>query len=89
MEEAVAQPHFEETLDDGWPESVEKHVTLVLCYYKENARSTHKICCKLKMYRSWSNDEQTGDNRDDMLDSKRMKAKQKMQETDSDKQKQA
>ena len=35
-----------------------------------------------------SDDEQKGDNRDDMFDSKQMKDKKKVQETDSDRQKQ-
>ena len=70
-------------LDDGWPESAEEHVTLVLL------EGVQKRCVvSWRCIEDDSDDEQKGDIRDDMLDSKQMKNNKKVQETDSDRQKQ-
>ena len=70
-------------LDEGWPESAEEHVTLVLL------EGVQKRCVvSWRCIEDDSDDEQKGDIRDDMLDSKQMTDKKKVQETDCDKQKQ-
>ena len=74
-------------LDDGWPESAEEHDTLVL-FWRECKEYTKKYVVSWRCIDHDSDDEQKGDNRDDMFDSKQMKDKKKVQETDSDRQKQ-
>ena len=73
-------------LDDGWPESAEEHVTLVLLQ-RECKKYIKRYVVSWRCIDHDSDDEQKGDNRDDMFDSKQMKDKTKVQETDSDRQK--
>ena len=63
---------------------------LLLCYFKETARQgiDKRYVVSWRRIDHDSDDEQKVDNRDDMFDSKQMTDKKKVQETDSDRQKQ-
>ena len=71
-------------IDGGWPESAEEHVAFMLL--ERECNEYKKMCCKLKMYWSWFGWWTEGDNTDDMLGSKQMKDRKKLQEKDRDKQ---
>ena len=65
-----------EKIDDGWPESAEKHVTPMLLEVVHKC-TVVSVLLMIQVQKG-SGDEQKGDNRDDMLDSKQVEDKKKL-----------